>query len=95
MPSTGERCIHDCPDCGQPMYWSEAAVRSQDLPETAAGGTGPSLEYVDAYRCANGHASQQCPLCQSYDTAAWRDSGNRPHYHVICGSCGNDSVVDA
>ena len=49
---------------------------------------------VDAYRCAKGHTSQQCPICGSYETAAWTDAENR-HYHVICGSCGNDSIVNA
>jgi hypothetical protein len=74
------------------MYWSEAAVRSP-LPPSAAGGAIPAIEFVEAYRCANGHLSQQCPVCGSYDTAAWRDAGNHPHYHVICGNCGNDAVV--
>ena len=92
MPAIGERSTHDCPDCGQPMYWSEAAV--QDLSQRTAGGVAPPIEYVDAYRCANGHTSQQCPLCGSYDTAAWSNSENLPHYHVICGGCGNDSVVN-
>jgi hypothetical protein len=93
MPTIGERSTHDCPDCGQPMYWSEAAVRSQHLPTRTAAEVVPTIEYVNAYRCATGHISQQCALCRSYDTAAWRDSENL-HYHVICGSCGNDSIVN-
>ena len=92
MPTIGERSRHDCPDCGEPMYWSEAAAWR--LPRRGAPELGHTMEYVDAYRCANGHTSQQCPLCGSYDTAAWSDTENRPHYHVICGNCGSDSVVD-
>lgn len=87
MPVLGERCTHDCPDCGQPMYWTEAVVHH--LSQNAGAGF-PAVEYVDAYRCANGHTNPQCPLCGSYDTAAWSD---RPHYHVICGACGNDSIL--
>ncbi len=94
MPIIGERSSHDCPDCGQRMYWSEAAVRSEHLPARAGGAVVPIIEYVNAYRCANGHRSQQCPLCDSYETAAWRDS-EKQHYHVICGSCGNDSIVNS
>jgi endogenous inhibitor of DNA gyrase (YacG/DUF329 family) len=93
MPTIGERSTHDCPDCGQPMYWSEVALRGQHLPTRAAGEVGPTIEYVDAYRCANGHTSQQCPVCGSYATAAWRERENL-HYHVICANCGNDSIVN-
>jgi hypothetical protein len=74
------------------MYWSEAAVRRRFM--AAARGVESNVEYVDAYRCANGHTSQECPLCHSYDTAAWGDSDHPPHYHVICGACGNDSIVE-
>ena len=93
MPTIGQRSTHDCPDCGLPMYWSEAAERNQ--PRAAAtAGVFPAVEHTDAYRCANGHSSQQCPLCNSYDTAGWSDTENGPHYHVICGNCGNDSIVN-
>jgi predicted RNA-binding Zn-ribbon protein involved in translation (DUF1610 family) len=93
MPAVGERSAHDCPDCGQPMYWSESAPWGVDAAEPIADTSVHALEYVDAYRCANGHASQQCPLCASYDTVAWCDSHRSPHYHVICSNCGNDSVI--
>lgn len=93
MPSIGERSTHDCPDCGQPMYWSDAAIRGRHLPTKAAREAVPTIEYIDAYQCANGHTSQECPLCGGYDTAAWRDRENL-HYHVICGNCGNDSIVN-
>lgn len=83
MPTNGERSRHDCPDCGRPMYWSEAAVRNRY-----------PTEYAEAYRCTNGHTSQPCPLCGSNDTASWADTVPGPLYHVICGQCGNDSVVN-
>lgn len=82
MPFAGDRSPHPCPRCGEPMYWTEAAVRSA-----------ADVEYVDAYSCANGHTSEECPLCGSYDTAAWSDAESPRHYHVICAACGNDSVV--
>ena len=90
MPKIGERSSHDCPECGQPMYWSEAALPGRGPGHDEA----YNVEYVDAYRCANEHASQECPLCGSYDTAAWVNSEHLPHFHVICGRCGNDSIVN-
>ena len=90
MPTIGQRSTHDCADCGRPMYWSEGAVRTLS---DGAVELGQTLEFVDAYRCASGHTSQQCPVCGSYDTAAWRDTEHLPHYHVICAHCGNDSIV--
>jgi hypothetical protein len=75
------------------MYWTEAAVRNPDLLARSARGVESTLAYVDAYQCANGHISKECSLCGSYETAAWRDTDGSPHYHVICGTCGNDSVV--
>jgi hypothetical protein len=77
------------------MYWTEAAVNNPDLLARSARGVESTIAYVDAYQCANGHASKECPLCGSYDTAAWRDSNGLPHFHVICGACGNDSVTEA
>lgn len=76
------------------MYWTEAAVPNPDLLAGTACGES-TIAYVDAYRCANGHISKNCPLCGSYDTAAWSDSDGSPHYHVICGACGNDSVIQS
>lgn len=93
MPGIGARSAHDCPDCGQPMYWSEAALRDPDLLPSTTGGVQSTPPYVDAYRCANGHTSVQCPVCGSYDTAAWTDGERPADYHVICGSCGNDSIT--
>ena len=76
------------------MYWTEAAVHGPDLLARTARGAGPGSLSVDAYRCANGHTSKECPLCGSYNTASWADM-EAPHYHVICAACGNDSVVQA
>ena len=92
MPNIGARAAHPCADCGQSMYWTEAAVRHPDLLARSARGVESTIAYVDAYRCANGHRSKECALCGSYDTASWAD-GEGAHYHVICGTCGNDSVV--
>jgi hypothetical protein len=73
------------------MRWTEAAVRNPDLlARTAVEST---TVYVDAYRCENGHTSKECPLCGSFETAAWADNEGARHYHVICAACGNDSVV--
>jgi hypothetical protein len=94
MPTTGDRCAHECPECGQPMYWSPAAVRNPDLLARTARRAESTGGSVAAYLCANGHTSKECPLCGSYDTAAWADTELSPHYHVICGTCGNDSVVN-
>ena len=93
MPITGDRSAHECPECGQPMYWSPAAVRNPDLLARTARGVESTIAYVDAYRCANGHTSKECPLCGSYETSAWFNGEGPPHYHVICGACGNDSVI--
>jgi len=93
MPRLGDISTRPCADCGESMYWTEAAVRHPDLLARTSGG-GSDAAFVDAYRCANGHTSKECPLCGSYDTAAWADSEAR-HYHVICAACGNDSVVQA
>ena len=93
MPSVGEMCRHGCPDCGEPMYWTEAVVHNPDALARSAQPMDSTIVCVDAYRCGNGHTSQECPLCGSYDTAAWRDREGPPHYHVICGACGNDGVT--
>jgi hypothetical protein len=77
------------------MYWTEAAVQNPDLLARSARGVESTIAYVDAYICANGHTSKECPLCGSYDTAAWADGEGLPHYHVICGACGNDSVTQS
>jgi hypothetical protein len=77
------------------MYWTEAAARHPDLLARTAPGVESSTAYVDAYQCANGHTSKECPLCGSYDTAAWANGEAPRHYHVICAACGNDSVVQA
>jgi hypothetical protein len=69
MPTIGEQSTHRCPDCDQPMDWTEAALRNPDL---LAGS----------------------PLCGSYETAAWSNGEDAPHYHVICGACGNDSIIE-
>jgi hypothetical protein len=74
------------------MYWTEAAVRNPDLLARSARGVESTIAYVDAYRCANGHTSKECPLCGSYETAAWVDTEGS-YYHVICGACGNDGEV--
>lgn len=95
MPDPGDPSKRPCADCGRPMYWTEAAVQ---LPDSLVGtslGVEQSPAFVDAYRCAIGHTSKQCPLCGSYDTAAWAEGDPPRHYHVICAACGNDSVVDA
>lgn len=76
------------------MFWSEAAVKNPDLLATSIRGVETGA-CVDAYRCMNGHTSQECSLCGSYETAAWRDNDGPLHYHVICGACGNDSVIGA
>ena len=70
MPRPGDSSARPCADCGQAMYWTEAAVRHPDLLAKTARGVAPGSAYVDAYRCANGHTSKECPLCGSYDTAA-------------------------
>jgi hypothetical protein len=93
MPEIGERSAHDCPECGLPMYWSEAAVPGRHPSLPTAPPWASKVAYIDAYRCANGHTSQECPLCGSYDTAAWIDRDDLPHFHIICGTCGNDSIV--
>ena len=93
MPSPGDNSPHPCADCGRPMHWTEAAVRDPDLLARSAHGVESTIVYVDAYRCANGHTSKECPLCGSYDTAAWVDREGSPHYHVICAACGNDGVL--
>jgi hypothetical protein len=93
MPDVDDRSPRDCADCGEPMFWTEAAVRNPDLLARSARGMGSAS--VDAYECANGHTSKECPLCGSYDTAAWRDTDGPLHYHVICGACGNDSVIES
>lgn len=95
MPNIGDRSRHPCADCGQSMYWTEAAVRDPDLLARSARGVESTTASVDAYRCANGHTSKECPLCGSYDTAAWANGETPPHYHVICGACGNDSVIQS
>jgi predicted RNA-binding Zn-ribbon protein involved in translation (DUF1610 family) len=95
MPDIDDGSTHDCPECGEPMYWTEAAVRNPDLLARTARGVESTIAYVDAYRCANGHTSKECPLCGSYETAAWRDSDGPLHYHVICSACGNDSVTQS
>jgi hypothetical protein len=78
------------------MCWTEAAVQNPDLLARSARGVESStIGYVDAYRCANGHTSKECPLCGSYDTAAWTNAEGPQHYHVICGACGNDSVIQS
>jgi hypothetical protein len=93
MPNIGDPSTHGCPDCGQPMYWTEAAARNPDLLARPGRGVESTIARVDAYRCANGHTSKECPLCGSYETASWADAGEDwPHYHVICGACGNDAV---
>lgn len=93
MPTTGDRSARDCPDCGQPMYWSPAVVDDPDL-LVRAGQRGQSAGgFVEAYRCTNGHTSQECPLCGSFDTSAWADTEQSSRYHVICGACGNDSIA--
>jgi ribose-phosphate pyrophosphokinase len=76
------------------MFWTDAAVKSPDLLAGRARGA-ESGAYVDAYRCTTGHTSRECFLCGSYDTSAWRDNEGSPHYHVICGACGNDSIGDS
>lgn len=93
MPITGDRSAHECPECGQPMYWSPAAVRNPDLLARTARKVESTGDSVAAYQCANGHTSKECPVCGSYDTAAWVDTELSPHYHVICGACGNDSIT--
>lgn len=93
MPRVGERSAHGCPDCGQPMHWTESAVRNPDLLARSARGVTSAVICVDAYRCASGHTSQECSVCGSYDTMTWRDADGLPHYHVICDACGNDSVT--
>ena len=95
MPNIGDRSRHPCADCGQSMYWTEAAVRDPDLLARSARGVESTTASVDAYRCANGHTSKECPLCGSYDTAAWANGEAPPQYHVICGACGNDSVIQS
>jgi hypothetical protein len=95
MPGIGGRSTHNCPDCGEPMFWTEAAVRNPDALARSARGVESTIAYVDAYQCTNGHISKECALCGSYETAAWRDSNGPPHYHVICSACGNDSVTQS
>jgi len=77
------------------MYWTEAAIRNPDLLARTAPGVESTIAYVDAYLCANAHTSKECPLCGSYETAAWADDEGPLHYHVICGGCGNDSVIQS
>jgi hypothetical protein len=75
------------------MYWTEAAVKHPDPQASGSRRVGSDAAFADAYRCPNGHTSKECPLCGSYDTAAWSDAESPRHYHVICAACGNDSVV--
>jgi len=92
MPQPGDPASRRCPQCGQSMYWTERAVlRAEPFAGTLAD-IESGAPYLDAYRCANGHTSRECPLCGSYDTTAWIDEAES-YYHVICGACGNDSVV--
>lgn len=65
MPNIGDRSTHGCPNCGQPMYWTEAAVRNPDLLARSARGVESTIAYVDAYRCANGHTSKECPSAEA------------------------------
>jgi hypothetical protein len=80
-------CVHKRPNARQPG----SRLR---VPRSARG-VESTIAYVDAYECANGHTSKECPLCGSYETAAWRDSNGPPHYHAICSACGNDSVTQS
>jgi hypothetical protein len=75
------------------MYWSDGAELDDSLPPIASGVTAAAVQYVHAYRCGNGHTSQPCPLCGSFETAGWRDAEGGPHYHLICAACGNDSIA--
>jgi hypothetical protein len=77
------------------MYWTAAAVLQPDPDAKIPHEVGSDPTFADAYRCANGHTSKRCPLCGSYDTAAWSDGKAVRHYHVICAACGNDSVIQA
>jgi hypothetical protein len=95
MPKIGDRALHPCADCGEPMFWTDAAVRNPDLLARSAVGATSSSAYVDAYRCANGHTSKECPVCGSYDTAAWANDEAPAQYHVICAACGNDSLIQS
>ena len=72
MPESGAQSPHECADCGEPMYWTESAVRNPDLLARTAPGSARAA-HVDAYRCRNGHTSKECPVCGSYDTGAWAD----------------------
>lgn len=74
------------------MFWTEAAVHSPDRLARSRRGAETG---VAAYRCTNGHLSQECSLCGSYATAAWRHNEGSFHYHVICGACGNDSIGES
>ena len=65
MPEIGDRSLHDCPECGQPMHWTEAAVHNPDLLARTARGMESTIAYVDAYQCAHAHTSKECPLCGS------------------------------
>lgn len=61
MPTTGDRSAHECPECGQPMYWSPAAVRNPDLLARSARKVESTGGSVDAYLCANGPRARSAP----------------------------------
>jgi hypothetical protein len=82
MPGVGDRSMHDCPDCGEPMFWSEASVQRTGLLAGGLSTLESGSQYADAYRCARGHTGKQCPLCGSYETAAWVDREDPSHYHA-------------
>lgn len=75
------------------MYWSSAVIHDASLLARTGEQANARAGWLDAYQCVNGHTSPECPLCGSYDTSAWADAAPSRHYHVICASCGNDSVV--
>jgi hypothetical protein len=53
MPATGDRSAHECPECGEPMYWAPAVVGDPDLLARTGRSRKSTGGSVDAYRCAS------------------------------------------
>jgi endogenous inhibitor of DNA gyrase (YacG/DUF329 family) len=94
MPRYSDRAQNNCPRCGTPMTWTENAARTPDLLAGSAAGEQTTSSRLDAYRCDNGHVSERCVVCQSYDTAVWGKSTNPPQFQANCNTCGNAFVVE-
>lgn len=75
-----------CPECGEPMLWTQNAWPADAHSEAA-------------YRCVAGHVvdpvlTKQCPTCGIHDTVIVGPAAGSPQTHR-CYRCGNAFEVGA